>query len=201
VRDVEGARSAAAPFRQPHSCGWRGTRPVPSGYQRACTASDEPPDPMPPGQPAPRGTPSGHCCGRLPGDRRRRPTQRCRDRPDRAPRREPAGDLLPLRQRQPRWTPSPRHRSDPAPPDQVRPDRAGAQPQLPRRRLRRLPGLQPDPHLVDRRRSQPLESPCATKHLLEFRKCSTYHLRPPRDRCGSALCLSASRRTGVTGSA
>jgi hypothetical protein len=103
----------------------------------------------------------------LPTHRRRRRAQPRRDRPDRQARGQTPGDLLPLRQPEPTLGSSTPPRPDPTTAQQIRPHRAGAQPQLPRRRLRRPPGPQPYPHLVDRLRRQPLIVAMSHRNLLD----------------------------------
>ena len=113
----------------------------------------------------------------------RRPTQPGCDRPDRPSCGQAAGDLLPIRRPQPARWPPPRRRSDPATAHQIRTNRPSAQPKLPSCRLRRLTGPQPHPHLIDRRRRQPLVVAMPHHNLpdrVESRKCCVDPLRAPR---------------------
>ena len=119
--------------------------------------------------------------GDLTADRRRRPPQPGRDRPHRQPRRQATRDLLALRQASAGPPPA---AAAPAGSRHSAPDRPAPcsvrQPQLPRGRLRRLPRPQPDPHLVDLLRRQPLDNRLrATTTSSTSRKCCADPLRAP----------------------
>ena len=113
-------------------------------------------------------------------DRRRRPAQPARDRPERPLRGQTTRDLLPLHQRQPQFRSSPRGWLDATTPFQQITHRRRVPTHLPRQHLHRLPRPPTTPHLIhlDRRQRCPRHNhhiPSTPKET----QCCDDPLRPP----------------------